>query len=117
MAVSLPVRPDGFVVVDDDFAQVLARHWRRGWSIRRAIDGQHRPTLVIPNGTRWGQRVRLARLVTQAPPHLFPKHLNGDVLDCRRANLRLVPIRSEAGVPDGVPPGASTVRLDEKSHC
>jgi hypothetical protein len=102
MAVCWPMRPDGFVVVDDDFAQVLAGHWSRGWSIRRANDGQQRPILVIPNGTRWGQRVRLARLITQSPPHLFPQHRNGDVLDCRKANLRLVGSRGRAGGDKGL---------------
>jgi hypothetical protein len=92
------MRPEGYVLVDEDFARALARHWRRGWSIRRENTGQNRPSLVMPNGARWGQRVRLARLVTQAPPHLFPQHINGDVLDCRRSNLRLVVSRGEAGL-------------------
>lgn len=97
MAVRLRMQPEGFVIVDEDFAQVLARHWRQDWSIRRERSGLHRPALVMPNGKRWGDRVRLARLVTHAPPHLFPQHLNGDVLDCRRSNLRLVVSRGEAG--------------------
>lgn len=98
MAVRLRMQPEGFVIVDEDFAQVMARYWRRDWAIRLVPGGLRRPALVMPNGKRWGERVRLARLVTRAPLNLFPQHLNGDVLDCRRSNLRLVPIRSEAGI-------------------
>lgn len=97
MAVRLRMQPGGFVIVDEDFARVLAQHWQRDWSIRLVPGGLRRPALVMPNGKRWGERVRLARLVTHAPPQLFPQHLNGDVLDCRRANLRLVVSRGEAG--------------------
>ncbi|HEX6957766.1 MAG TPA: hypothetical protein VF194_07250 [Ferrovibrio sp.] len=97
MPVLIPMEPEDHVIVDEDFAQVLARHWRRGWSIRREPQGLRRPALIIPNGMRWKDRVRIARLVTHAPPNRFPQHLNGDVLDCRRANLRLVVSRGEAG--------------------
>lgn len=105
MPVCLPMRPEGFVLVDDDVAAVLAACWRSGWTIRRANTGEHRPELIIPNGKRWGQRARLARLVTHAPPNLFPQHLNGDVLDCRRANLWLAFSRGAvaADPPAGVP--------------
>src|SRR3546814_6172038 len=99
MPVHLPMHPDGFVVVDDDFAAALLKDWRRGWRIEAAGLDLPRPVLVIPNRKRWGIRARLARLVTQAPPHLFPQHINGDVLDCRRKNLRLVVSRGEAGSP------------------
>lgn len=99
MAVRLRMQPEGFVIVDEDFAQVLARYWRRDWAIRLVPGGLRRPALVMPNGKRWGERVPLARLVTHAPPHLFPQHLNGDVLDCRRENLCLVVSRGEAGTP------------------
>jgi hypothetical protein len=98
MAIRLPMRPEGYVLVDEDFARMLARHWRKDWHIRRANSGERRPLLVVPNGKRWGEQARLARLVTQAPPHLFPQHINGDVLDCRRSNLRLVMSRGEAGL-------------------
>ncbi|WP_341703840.1 hypothetical protein [Ferrovibrio sp.] len=98
MPTRLPMHPDGFVIVDDDFAAALLKCWRRGWSIRRERQGLQRPELIMPNGG-WGQRARLARLVTQAPPHRFPQHINGDVLDCRRQNLRLVASRGEAGTP------------------
>jgi len=81
---------------------VLSRHWRKGWSIRRAADGQHRPELFTPGKSGWPKRARLARLVTDAPSHLFPQHRNGDVLDCRRANLRLVVSRGRPA--KGSPP-------------
>jgi hypothetical protein len=97
MPVRLPMRPEGSVLVDDDVAAVLARHWRRGWYIHRNYDGLHRPVLVIPQRRGEAERIRLARLISQAPPHLFPQHLNGDVLDCRRENLRLVVSRGRAG--------------------
>jgi hypothetical protein len=37
---------------------------------------------------KWRNK-RLHRLIMNPPPHLFVDHINGDPLDCRRANLRI----------------------------
>jgi hypothetical protein len=85
--------------VDPDFADWIDRNWRKGWALRRTNGGHRRPELIIP-GPRGGERrYRVARLICNAPPGLFPQHLNGDVMDCRRSNLRLIRSRGEAGYP------------------
>lgn len=99
MPVHLPIRPEGFVVVDDAVAAVLLPYLRQLWHIRRKPGGLDRPVLIRRDGTRWGEQVLLARWIARAPPDRFTQHLNGDVLDCRRANLRLVVSRGEAGLP------------------
>ena len=33
----------------------------------------------------------------KAPEGVYPKHLNGDVLDCRRVDIKLVSRRDDAG--------------------
>lgn len=113
MAVRLQMWPDGFVIVDEDVAVALSKHCRRGWYIHRNYDGLHRPVLVMPQRRGGAKRIRLARLITQAPPNLFPQHLNGDVLDCRRVNLRLTASRGEAGVAEGTHPLQATLRSTE----
>ena len=40
-------------------------------------------------GIKNGERVRLHRLLMDAPKHLVVDHMNGDPSDCRRENLRL----------------------------
>lgn len=97
------MRPEGFVVVDDAIAVLLLPHLRQLWHIRRKPGGLERPVLIRHDGTRWGEQVLLARWITRAPPCRFPQHLNGDVLDCRRVNLRLVVSRGEAGTPSAPP--------------
>jgi len=88
-----------YVLIDTDVADWMIRHWRPGWSVRRTSNGNRRPELVIPSLGGKERRFRLARLICNAPPYLFPQHLNGNVLDCRRVNLRLIRSRGEAGYP------------------
>ena len=97
MGYSLAIRSGGHVLVDAHFADWLLQCWGERWAVRRDTHGQRRPLLMLPYPAGKWTDYRLARLVSRAPPNLFPKHLNGDVMDCRRANLALVRSRGEAG--------------------
>jgi len=47
-------------------------------------------------GFKNGKRVRLHRLLMEAPRHLVVDHMNGDPSDCRRENLRLATQRKNS---------------------
>jgi len=104
MTALLPIRRGGHVIVNDDIAQALEPLLAMGWWIYRPNQGTHRPYLVSTSRktprSRWPEQAPLARIVLGAiPKTLFPRHSNGNVLDCRRENLTLTVSRGEAGTP------------------
>ena len=52
-------------------------------------DGRHKPRLYV-SFLKEGRTVRLHRFLLDAPDHLMGDHVNGNGLDNRRENLRLV---------------------------
>lgn len=97
MAKALSLKNGEHVIVDDAFADWLVRHWGMGWSVHRGTNGNRRPILLLPRPTGEGKAFQLARVVSGAAQRQYPQHLNGNVMDCRHANLRLVKERGEAG--------------------
>lgn len=81
------------IIVDACLHPILSRH---SWYIPRGVyAGNSRPfTIVKKNGK--DSQLRLARIITKAPEGMFPKHLNGNALDCRRGNIQLVSRRDDA---------------------
>lgn len=77
------------VVIDGD-----NYHWARSyrWRVRR----RKKPYRVISKHPRTGKNVSLARMVTNASADEFVQFLDGNGLNCTRANLALVARRSEA---------------------
>ena len=88
------VNSDEVIIIDAPLHAILKRY---SWCIPKGIDaGNPGPfTRVKENGKE--RQWALARVVTKAPYGLYPKHLNGNFLDCRRANIELVDIKDEAG--------------------
>ena len=108
MVALLALKNGEHVAVDKAFADWLVRHWGMAWSIHRDTAGNRRPILVLPMPTGRGKTFRLARLVTGAGKRQYPQHLNGNVMDCRRANIRLIAERGEAGYTE--PHAASVMK-------
>lgn len=68
-------------VVDDDMFEELSKHkWHFGEGYARRAE--------YKNG--WSRLVRMHHAVLPRPVNLFVDHINGDKLDNRRCNLRLV---------------------------
>lgn len=107
MTISLPLTRGCFTLIDDeDFGIVSPYKWRASGphnnrGLMYAVSGDYGG----PYGTIW-----LHRVVTNCPNGLEPDHLNGDGLDNRKENLRVVthakniarakeiePIRSSTG--------------------
>lgn len=96
------INHEGMVAVDDSTYPILCGH--RWWLSR---SGHGRPYTSIPKEDRkqggpWC--AYLARLLTRAVPGVhMVQHINGNTLDCRMSNLRLVsassPDRGQAGHP------------------
>ena len=89
------------LVVDDRVGRWLIRH---DFRILRTTSGHCRPFFRIRySSTRWPVHVAVARWVVGGyRTGMFAKHLNGDVMDCRRRNLEAVRAKGEAG--GGLPP-------------
>lgn len=82
MAQQIPLTRGAATLVDDqDYPQLAARRWfctSSGYAAR----------VNITSGKK--QTVYMHRLIMNAPAHLQVDHINGDTLDNRRQNLRLV---------------------------
>ena len=68
----------GLTLVDPDVLEAMSR-----WAWRRAENG-------YAVRTAWHRKVLLHREITDCPEGLEVDHINGDKLDNRRANLRIV---------------------------
>ena len=96
------------LLMDDRPGQWLRRN---GFRIYRTRVGLCRPFFRFPvECGKWPRTVPIARwIVGGYCTGMFAKHLNGNVLDCRRANLEPVRTRGEAG--GCIPPGGDPLLL------
>jgi hypothetical protein len=88
------VNSDRTIVIDTSLYSVLSRY--RWYIPKSQYAGNPRPFTTVRKDGKVRQ-LRLARAITKAPQGLYPKHLDGNFLDCRRANLKLVTWRDDAG--------------------
>lgn len=80
-------------LVDDDKFEFLSQ-WK--WHISGSGYAVRRPYI---GGGRSGQKsatIRMHRLLTEVPDELFVDHINGDKLDNRVTNLRIVTLQQNA---------------------
>lgn len=82
MTIKIPLTQNKFALIDaEDFGKISAHSWcyhQSGYAFRgMRIGGKN-------------QIIRMHREITQAPQELEVDHINGDKLDNRKANLRLV---------------------------
>jgi len=77
MAKKVPLGGDQFAIVDDEDFELVSRH---RWHVMASRDR----TYVYA-----ASKLRMHRLIIDAPPGVFVDHINGDTLDNRRCNLRL----------------------------
>lgn len=81
----ITLRSGHVVMFDDDFADlVLSRKWRY------ATHGNKKGDKQYVSGRLNGRHVYLHRLVAGAQKGQIVDHINGDTLDNRRSNLRIV---------------------------
>lgn len=87
---SIPVRPDATALVDPcDAALAREYDWRRGGT------GDRYAVALIRDGDSL-KTCYLHRVVAGAGPGEIVDHRNGDPLDCRRENLRIVDASANA---------------------
>lgn len=77
MPKKVPVGKDAFAIVDDEDFELVTKYV---WQAMNSGDHDHVYAVA---------RLRMHRLVIDAPPGLMVDHINGDTLDNRKSNLRL----------------------------
>ena len=77
MAKKVPLPNGQFAIVDDDDYDLVMRH---KWHIMANSGDTHLYAAT---------KLRMHRLIMDAPPGALVDHINGDTLDNRRSNLRL----------------------------
>ena len=91
------VRDTRKIIIDADLHHILRRcRWCIPKNTRTTTKGIRPYTNIkMRDGSR--RHVILARWIAKPPYGKFVKHLNYDMLDCRRVNLELVPNKEDAG--------------------
>ena len=79
----IPLTRGKFAIVDDEDYYILSRV---KWNCDRARGRFY----AIMSQKRNGKWVRMHNVILWKPSHLFVDHINGDGLDNRRSNLRVV---------------------------
>jgi hypothetical protein len=82
--IEIPLTQGMVAIVDDEDAYLAAYNW---------CASPEASTRYAVRGVRRGGRqvtIRLHRVITNAPPGFDVDHINGNGLDCRRSNLRVV---------------------------
>ena len=72
------------ILVDND---IYKKHGHLSW--QRLKNNLAHKDRIYARRTEKGKTVLLHRLILNAPPELEVDHINGDMFDCRRTNLRL----------------------------
>lgn len=78
MAKKIPLGDEQFAIVDDEDFELVNQYQWRGHKGGNSDNHIYAVT-----------RLRMHRLVMQAPPGMVVDHINGDTLDNRKCNLRL----------------------------
>lgn len=78
MAKKVLLGNDQFAIVDDEDFELVSQYQ---WRAHKGGNSEHHVYAVT--------RLRMHRLVMQAPPGMIVDHINGDTLDNRKSNLRL----------------------------
>lgn len=77
MAKKIPLGNDQFAIIDDEDYELVSQY---NWSGARSGESDHIYAVT---------RLRMHRLVMNAPLGMYVDHINGDTLDNRKENLRL----------------------------
>lgn len=77
MAKKIPLPNGQFAIVDDEDFDLVSRY---KWHTMVGSSGNHQYAVT---------KVRMHRLIMDAPPGYMVDHINGDTLDNRKSNLRL----------------------------
>ena len=89
-----PLKDGSVVLLDVD----VYPHLARSCGLYRTSEGSRR-VILYERGKGWGKAAvaPLDRILMRAKPGQWVVHLNGDVADCRRCNMRLTRDRQVAG--------------------
>ena len=77
MAKKIPLSNGQFAIVDDEDYELVSRY---KWHTMANSNGGHQYAAT---------KLRMHRLIMDAPPGYMVDHINGDTLDNRKSNLRL----------------------------
>lgn len=82
-----------------DVERVMQYNWnaaRRHTQYKTEYNAVRNEHLRYENGKQLQKKIRMSRFILDAPDHLLVDHINGEPLDNRRANLRLVTSRENS---------------------
>ena len=98
---TLPVvNDDRRIIIDAALYPALSKH---SWYIPKGFHNANpRPFTSLPLPSGKLKYVALARCIAGAKGRQFPKHINGNALDCRGENIALMVTRGEAGPDRGL---------------
>jgi len=102
-----PNSPNTFAKIDPEFAETALKY-KWGLSYGPYKKGRRRSFYAVARQDGIKLHLKMHRLVIGAEPGQIVDHINGDTLDNRRCNLRVVTYQQNAQNSRGVLPGRGT---------